>query len=63
MMCSMLLMKSAERRGQEIVEPIEKEIKTFSAIVKIKNELIYPDELIVPYNQGTLQLSPSSLEC
>lgn len=44
MMCSMLLMKSAERRGQEIVEPIEKEIKTFSVIVKIKNELIYPDE-------------------
>ena len=51
-MCSMLLTKSAERSGQEIVEPIEKEIKPFQLIVKKINELIYQDELIVSCDQG-----------
>ena len=51
MMCSMLLMKSAERSGQEIVEPIDKEIKPFQLIIKKINELIHQDELIVPCDQ------------
>ena len=57
-MCSMLLMKSAERSGQEIVEPIDKEM--FQLIAKQINELIYQDELIVLCDQGNrIKLFPS----
>ena len=61
MMCSMLLMKSAERSGQEIVEPIDKEM--FQLIAKQINELIYQDELIVLCDQGNrIKLFPSWTE-